>query len=620
MTIALAVAMAAAAPPVAGASLTFVRSDYPTGSVPVAVVATESEPGTDDSTALVVVANSGSDNLTVLSGDGSGGLAAAPTVGVGDQPVAVVAGSFDGGTPARTDLAVANRGADTVTVLLGNGSGGFTTAAVLGSAQGIGVDPSALAAADLDGDGDTDLAVANAGDDTVTVLLGDGAGAFATTPPIPVGDEPVAIEVVGDGSLYTANRAAGTLSRIATPAALIRTVTQHATGIGLQPRALSVRMDRAPFPVTDILAVANFGSGTATLLATTGSLAPVAGSPFAVAAAPTGVAGGPYGGNFVALSEPWTYPFHSSGLADFAFTSETTDTVAFLIQDSAGAFHPGRAVLQTGDQPMAISQYDLNADGDDADLAVANSGSDTVSVFIKQRVVELTRAPAGLTFALQPRHTLSAAQSVTLTNTGGVPLLVETVALTGADAGDFIVSSDACRGRRLLAGFDDSCSIDVRFAPTAAGARTASLRVVDDHAGSHTVALGGTGGDLPAGPAGAAGEDGATGPPGPTGPAGVSGPVATATVVRLQAALAQDRFTVRARQRFRVRFVLTRSATVAVAVLKVTRRVSEVRRSAAAGRGSAVVRVNKPGRYVLALSARSADGQAVSDRARLTVR
>ena len=44
---------------------------------------------------------------------------------MGSQPVALVAGDFNG--DGRTDLAIANSGANDVSVLLGNGDGTFQT-------------------------------------------------------------------------------------------------------------------------------------------------------------------------------------------------------------------------------------------------------------------------------------------------------------------------------------------------------------------------------------------------------------------------------------------------------------------------------------------------------------
>lgn len=628
IVLALTVMAAAAAPP-AGAFLTFDRTDFAAGTTPSAVIATEVKPADENGIyPMLVVANRGSGNLTVLVGDDNNNLVSAPSRAVGSQPVAIAAADLDSTTDAghHTDLAVANRGTpDTVTLLFGTGDGNFSpTATTLGSADGIGADPSGIAAGDFNSDGFADLAVANTGDDTVTVLLGDGSGSFSKTAasPIAVGDEPVALEWGWD-ALYTVNRAAGTLTQIVDPGGPAPTVTPWATGIGSQPVALATRMDRAPFPKTDVLGVANYGSGTGTVLTKAFGLAQLPGSPFPAGSTPTGVTGGPFGGNSIPVSDPF---FNSSGLSDFAFSNEATDSVTFLIQDATSrdvpdAFHPGAGTLTTGDQPAAISQYDLNGDGNDGDIAVANAGSNTVSVFVNRRQPQLTRAPADLTFGTQPRFTLSDAQAVALTNTGGVQLKVDTVELTGTDPGDFVVSSDGCRGGRLLAGFDDACTIRVRFAPVGTGARTATLRIVDENSVAHTVALGGTGGDLPAGPPGAAGVTGPQGPAGEQGPAGPRGPAgATGAVVKLYAGIAQNPLTARAGRSLRVRYVLTRSARVTLEVLRGTKRVQRVTKNAAAGRGSFRIKASAAGRYTLRLTARSADAQTSADRASLRVR
>jgi hypothetical protein len=113
----------------------------------------------------------------------------------------------------KNDLAIANSGDNTVTVLLGTGMGGFTEAA--GSPFAVGKAPASIAAVDFNGDNIPDLAIANSGDNTVTVLLGGGAGGFAAAPysPQTVGRKPEFVAVAGfneDGKpdLAIANSAA----------------------------------------------------------------------------------------------------------------------------------------------------------------------------------------------------------------------------------------------------------------------------------------------------------------------------------------------------------------------------------------------------------------------------
>ena len=72
----------------------------------------------------------------------------------------------------KPDLAVANYGSNTVSVLLGNGDGGFGAKTDFAT----GSDPYSVAIGDLNGDGKPDLAVANSSSNTVSVLLGNGDG------------------------------------------------------------------------------------------------------------------------------------------------------------------------------------------------------------------------------------------------------------------------------------------------------------------------------------------------------------------------------------------------------------------------------------------------------------
>ena len=66
-----------------------------------------------------------------------------------------------------------NAGANTVSVLLGNGDGTFAAAVNYGSGSS---DPYHVLVVDLNGDGRLDVAVASYGSSRVGVLLGNGGG------------------------------------------------------------------------------------------------------------------------------------------------------------------------------------------------------------------------------------------------------------------------------------------------------------------------------------------------------------------------------------------------------------------------------------------------------------
>ena len=127
-----------------------------------------------------------SNNVTVLLGNGAGGFtpAAGSPLIVGASPDFIAMGDFNG--DGKLDLAVANEGDNTLTMLLGNGAGGFTAA---GAPFAVGMNPSSIAVGDFNGDGRPDLAVANEGDNTVTVLLGSSAATgsvLSTTSPLTI--------------------------------------------------------------------------------------------------------------------------------------------------------------------------------------------------------------------------------------------------------------------------------------------------------------------------------------------------------------------------------------------------------------------------------------------------
>jgi hypothetical protein len=106
-------------------------------------------------------------------------------------------------------------------------------------------------------------------------------------------------------------------------------------------------------------------------------------------------------------------------------------------------------------------------------------------------------APGSLAFGNQTINTTSAAQTVTLTNTGNAALSIVGITVTGTNAADF-VQTNAC-GSSVAAGA--SCTIGVTFTPPATGARAGTLTITDNNgtAGStQTVSLGGTGTSVPA--------------------------------------------------------------------------------------------------------------------------
>jgi hypothetical protein len=165
---------------------------------------------TPSGNADLAVVNDQDNTVSILLGNGDGTFtqaAGSPIPGFNYNPSPIVAADFN--RDGKVDLAVANFTSanpaipvGNVVVLLGNGDGTFTAAS--GSPVSVGFQPFAMVAGDFNLDGKTDLAVDNYGDQNLTLLLGDGNGGFtASGPPTPLGDSPndlVTADFNGDGT------------------------------------------------------------------------------------------------------------------------------------------------------------------------------------------------------------------------------------------------------------------------------------------------------------------------------------------------------------------------------------------------------------------------------------
>jgi len=150
----------------------------------------------------LAVANAQSNNVSVLLGKGDGTFNPATKFSVGIAPYGLAVGDFN--RDSYLDLATANYALDSnpalssVSVLLGNGLGQFTTTLSLV----VGQRSRALAVADFDGDQNPDLAVTNTGNGmvgaaNVSLLFGNGRGDFSTPVNFKTGSSSLAI-AVGD--------------------------------------------------------------------------------------------------------------------------------------------------------------------------------------------------------------------------------------------------------------------------------------------------------------------------------------------------------------------------------------------------------------------------------------
>ena len=329
---------------------------------------------------------------------------------------AVAIGDFDGRN--GLDLAIANKNHSGVSILLNKGNATFDPAPINPPIT-VGANPSALLTADLGAGPALDLAVANAGSASVSILFGKGDGTFSAAQTPAVGDGPSGIALGNfDGlsgvDLATSNTQSGSASLLLNDGRGTGTyLPSFQTATGPSPSSL-VAGQFDPTTKLDELAVANAGNGTITPVLTTGvSPSPAGGFPQAIAAglfdagstldlaiaSPAHLGSGDHAavllnaGNVTfSLSRRIavgttplaiaTGDLDGKGRADLAVANNVSNDVTILLNDGSGSFdQPSTSPQPAGSGPQGVGIADLNADGLN-DLAVPNYFSGQISIMI----------------------------------------------------------------------------------------------------------------------------------------------------------------------------------------------------------------------------------------------
>ena len=279
----------------------------------------------------VAVANSESKNVTILLGDGKGGLtqASGSPFPAGDHPNDIAAGDVNG--DHKLDLAFANHDTHYVTVLLGDGRGAFAPAPKSPFTVNSRPHPHGIAFGDFNGDHNLDFVIDDWGNNQVTVVFGDGKGNFASP-----------------GVSFA---------------------------VGLMPyqRARVADVNKDGF--ADVITTNTEGGDVSVLLGNgKGSFTQPPGSPFTANERPFGVAIGDLNGD---------------GQADLAivnFSGHITDTskdaITILLGNGDGTFRQAAgSPFKTGRSPVSVAIGDINGDGY-GDVASANMGGNSVTLLL----------------------------------------------------------------------------------------------------------------------------------------------------------------------------------------------------------------------------------------------
>ena len=328
----------------------------------------------------LVVANFGSNNVSVFLGTGTGGFGPVTNFAAGQQPFSVRVADLNG--DGKVDLAVANSGS--VSILLGNGNGTFGPA----SNVSVGTAGRSIAIGDLNGDGKLDMVVANNASNSVSVLMGLGTGAFGLPADFATGSGTAPGSIViedfnGDSKpdLAVAKFFGGSVAVLLGngngtfgPAANFPTDLNNSQAVAVGDFNADGKPD---------LAVANSGSNTVSVLLGLGT-----GSFAAATNLNTGASSGP---SSVTIGD-----FNGDAKLDIATANAYSNTVSVFPGAGDGTFGTMTSISSGGTNPRDIGNGDLNGDGK-TDLAVVNYLTTNLAILLNTSTFPAPTTPAGRT-------------------------------------------------------------------------------------------------------------------------------------------------------------------------------------------------------------------------------
>ena len=426
----------------------------------------------------IATVNSGSDDVTMLFGNGNGTFRSGISFGVGRSPMFLTSGELN--HDGKLDLIVAETGSDGILVLLGKGNGFFEPPAFYPSGKG----PTFVSVGDVDGDGDADLVVANSGrfgnypPYSLSVMLNEGQGRLSAAKQFEVQDQhglfPTGVSIADlDGDGLPELTVTWSQPSWRTPNGMVSVMKNEGQGQFVRSQDIDVgftlsavtQVDLDKDGHLDLIAASLFSDSLKVLLQeaprqyTKPAHLDVGFSPMSIT----------------------VHDLNADGNWDLIASNRASNSASIFLGRGDGSFQSA-GHFAVGATPTSVGVEDFNGDGL-ADVVTTNSDSDDVSVLLSGKAmipsINLSTDAvqfAGPTLASDPPEKL-----LTVSNVGLGALKIQNVVLEGPDAQSFSIQDGTCSGMTLTTG--KLCALHIRFAGSESRPYHAQLTIWDNAPG-----------------------------------------------------------------------------------------------------------------------------------------